>query len=397
MRRFWIVVLLLLATLPISAQDGLPPIISADNVAQLQSVMMMNFHEPNRVIQNSVAGYTVPRPKEELHQEYWKPDFQTGWFSLIYGSNSVLLSTTRAIYFVSIRSDEAVYTSWSGLKVDSIGGLIDFYYQYDMSASVHRGENMFYVKLDDLQYRGIGASFEVLSDGIPTGIWTDCNSDAWGDCGAWLEVEFLGNKSRSEVIRLPYIAELDGGHYEVQLEYEDLETIPYAPAQDPQAVVRIGRIPLPYVVTSSVTGIVKLWNIQTGEVLYEVDNGTGQPSVFGNINADATHFVWRDNASETLYLLDFETGENREVAQLNGEYAQWFFLSNDASTILAVNLNFEPIVVAWDVETGEKTVLGEYRQCNRPQPDMARLSRDGTTLVIGCDTGLDVWRVVEDE
>jgi hypothetical protein len=51
-------------------------------------------------------------------------------------------------------------------------------------------------------------------------------------------------------------------------------------------------------------------------------------------------------------------------------------------------------VVAWDVKTGERTILGEYRECNRPQPDMTRLSEDGTTLVIGCDTGLDIWRIV---
>ena len=159
------------------------------------------------------------------------------------------------------------------------------------------------------------------------------------------------------------------------------------------AVVRIGRIPLPYVVTSSLDGIVKLWNLDTGEIVYEVDNGTGEPSVFGNINADATHLVWRDNANQTLYLLNFETGENREIAPLNGDYAQWYFLSNDASVIIAVNLGGEPNVVVWDTETGERTNLGNYRECDRPQPDMARLTEDGSTLIIGCDTGLDIWRI----
>jgi hypothetical protein len=135
--------------------------------------------------------------------------------------------------------------------------------------------------------------------------------------------------------------------------------------------------------------------LETGETLYEVDNGTGQPSVFGAINNPPTHLVWRDNANESLYLLNFETGENQLIDELNGDYAQWFFLGHDASVILAVNLGFEPNIVAWDVATGERTVLGEYRPCNRPQPDMARLSADGTTLVIGCDTGLDIWRIVD--
>jgi hypothetical protein len=57
-----------------------------------------------------------------------------------------------------------------------------------------------------------------------------------------------------------------------------------------------------------------------------------------------------------------------------------------------VDVDDEPVVVAWDVATGQQYHLGTYRQCNRP-PDMARLSEDGTTLVIACDTGLDIWRV----
>ncbi len=173
----------------------------------------------------------------------------------------------------------------------------------------------------------------------------------------------------------------------------DYPVIAYAPAIDLDAVVRIGRIEPPYVVTSSAHGVIRLWDIQQGDLLVVTHNGTGKPSVFGNINANATHLVWRDELSESLYLLNFQTGENRKIADLNGKYVQWFFLSHDASVILGINMDFEPNIIAWDTTTGEKTILGEYRQCNRPQPDMARLSRDGTTLVIGCDTGLDVWRV----
>jgi WD40 repeat protein len=174
-----------------------------------------------------------------------------------------------------------------------------------------------------------------------------------------------------------------------------IDSLAYAPADDADAIVRIGRIPPPYTVTSSREGVVKLWNIQTGTVVYEVDNGTGEAAVFGAINSDATHLIWRDSRNESLYLLNFETGENRFVANLEGQYAQWYFLSNDASVALAVNLGFEPNVVAWDTVTGEQSILGEYRECSRPQPDMARFSTDGTTLVIGCDTGLDIWRVLQ--
>jgi WD40 repeat protein len=174
----------------------------------------------------------------------------------------------------------------------------------------------------------------------------------------------------------------------------ELEFLAYAPANDTDAVVRIGGIPPPYTVTSSRDGMVKLWNIQTGEVVYEVDNGTGEAAVFGAINSDATRLIWRDSQNEALYLLNFETDENRFIGNLNGQYAQWYFLSNDASVTLAVNLSFEPNIVAWDTTTGEQIFLGDYRECSRPQPDMARLSENGTTLVIGCDTGFDIWRIV---
>jgi hypothetical protein len=158
-------------------------------------------------------------------------------------------------------------------------------------------------------------------------------------------------------------------------------------------VVRIGRIPAPYAVTSTEDGQVTLWHWPTNERRAFVNNGMGQPSVFGNINASASHLVWRDNENSTLYLLDFVSGENRLIAPLNGEYVQWFFLSADASVVLGVNVEFDPIVAAWDAATGERFDLGSYLPCQRPQPDMARLSADGTTLVIGCDAGLQFWRV----
>lgn len=172
-----------------------------------------------------------------------------------------------------------------------------------------------------------------------------------------------------------------------------VQELPYLPAQDPEAVVRIGRVPLPYVVTSSEDGGVKLWNVSSASLLMDINNGTEQPSVFGNINALASALVWRDNSSESLYLLDFSNGENRIITPLNGDYVQWFFLSPSADVVLAVGVGGAPNVVAWDVATGTRYDLGEYRPCARPQPDMARLSADGTTLMIGCAAGFQAWRV----
>lgn len=200
----------------------------------------------------------------------------------------------------------------------------------------------------------------------------------------WVGLEVLTLDQASEIVR-------------VNVKTGEKQVLPYLPANDSEAVVRIGRVPYPYVVTSSETGIVKVWDLDAQTLLYEVDNGTGQPSVFGNINATATHLVWRDNANETLYLLDFLTGKNSPIDALNGDYAQWYFLSIPADLILAAHLGDSPSVIAWDVMSGERTILGNYRTCNRPQPDMARLSVDGSTLAIGCGLGLEVWRVVMPE
>jgi hypothetical protein len=167
--------------------------------------------------------------------------------------------------------------------------------------------------------------------------------------------------------------------------------IPYAPADDPNALVRIGRILPPYVVTSSPEGEVKLWNLETGDILASADIGD-MPAVFGQISPNGQFLVWRDPLSQTMSLLNFETGENVPVAQLDGAYFQAFFVSDDGSVIMAVDEDFEPRVVAWIVATGERIDLGEFRACSRV-PDMIRMSHDMTTLVIGCDTGLDIWRV----
>lgn len=80
------------------------------------------------------------------------------------------------------------------------------------------------------------------------------------------------------------------------------------------------------------------------------------------------------------------------VARLDDDYINYILVSPEADVILGVHVGDEPIIAAWDVATGERTDLGAYRECSRT-PDMARLSGDGTTVVVGCDTGLDIWRV----
>lgn len=350
MRKLVIIALFLISVSGFAQDNPTPPPISAENFLNLQSVAHIDFDD-------------------------FDSDFDSGWFALDNnGLRYALSDVTGRVYVV--HEDGSIEFSFTVLDDGNAypGSLVDADFGvHTILYTVHVIDNQVYL-----------GSIQTELSGIPQSIWVNDT-----EMGGRFFIEILPVDTNIDAQILAFrINSMEAGFY-----LED--TFPYAPAQDTEAVVRIGRIRPPYAVTSSENGIVKLWNIETGTVLHTVDNGTGQAAVFGNINADATHLVWRDQDSNALYLLNFETGENRFVDNLDGAYVQWFFLSSDASVIIAINYDFAPDVVVWDVETGERTDLGEYRHCNRPQPDMARLSTDGTTLVTGCDTGLDIWRVVE--
>lgn len=343
--RKLIFLMLFLLSFSASAQDS-PEVINAANISRLQSVAQIDFADLDAEFDTGM---------------FWMNDFGN---RLIWGTSDGRIASLSdsQLYIDPVNNEYTGTRNLLAFDFDKIHDFVVSLYQYD--------ESIF-----------IAASRAEIS-GFPLDIWTN------DDFGIFVEtIDEFGRTYLWEYRMNPNT-----------LIMEDTVLGQFPLLQNTDDVVRIGRIPLPYIVTSTLDGHVRLRSIECFEcddfILYEVDNGTGQPSVFGAINLPPTHLVWRDNANESLYLLNFETGENRLIDELNGDYAQWFFLSPDASVILAVNLGFEPNIVAWDVATGERTVLGEYRQCNRPQPDMARLSADGTTLVIGCDTGLDIWRIV---
>ena len=112
------------------------------------------------------------------------------------------------------------------------------------------------------------------------------------------------------------------------------------------------------------------------------------------MNRDASALAWRDPDYQELHLLELTTGEDRLVAPLDGAYINYILVTPDADVILGVHVGAEPIVAAWAAATGERFDLGAYRECSRT-PDMARLSGNAAVLVIGCDTGVDIWRVGE--
>ncbi len=163
--------------------------------------------------------------------------------------------------------------------------------------------------------------------------------------------------------------------------------------------VLIGRIDFPLVVISSLADnalrVYRYPNSFDAESAseYILEHG---PAVSGAVNHAGTFLAWSGPASARLNHLDFDSGDNRVIAELGGSYAQYHLLTADASAIFAVNVDFAPKVYAWDVATGDQYDLGPYRECTRI-PDKVILSDDGRALIIGCDTGLDIWRVEESE
>jgi hypothetical protein len=220
----------------------------------------------------------------------------------------------------------------------------------------------------------------------PLRIWIDRPSRLW------LEVSPADASEQRKVIHLPTdIGErFQSGD---TVPEEAMTTLPSGPENDPDAFLRIGRIQAPLALTTTQNGLLSRWNLETGQV-----TATAQLDILpglGQVNATAQYFGWRDAQSTALYLLDFETGENWLVAPLLGRYVPFLVVTRNGDVIIGVNIDSESVVVAWDAVTGQRHELGEYRPCNR-QPDMVRLSQDGTTLVIGCDTGLDIWQIEGD-
>lgn len=344
-----------------------PPPITAENVTELQAVAQVAF---------AALG-------DELGA------FATGWFAMDEtGQRFVVRDADNRVAIINetgtvLETYALAPTEADALRPNLVDAALNA--ENNILAALYSSGDTYTVNYADV---GIADGvYHIPSRNFPQSIWLDGRQ-------AYVEVMPATPEQAPFILAMPVPFYGDQTHIlGDSIAEDDLPSIPYAPASEAQAVVRIGRIPPPYAVTSTLEGTVSLWDLQRGERLHEVANGTGEPSVFGAINAEATHLVWRDNANQTLYLLDFSTGEQVEIDQLDGAYAQWFFLTPGADVILAVNLDFVPHVFAWDVATGERFDLGPYRTCERPQPDMARLSADGSTLVIGCDTGLDVWRI----
>lgn len=339
----WRLALFLLILSPIVAQDDVVPL-DADNLTNLQSALTIDF--------------------ANLPDDIGAVD--SGWFVLSDDGSrvAVVRQDGGLVVFDTVTGDIAETYAITGEDGEPTA-VLDADFDGETVTSLHSDGMNYLVAIGDERY-----PLDVGLD-MPVRLWLDGSS-------IWLEV-----------------LALDDPHYVMQipLDGSDITTLPSGPENDMDAYVRIGRIPAPLAITSTADGLVKRWNLETGAVTAEVQLET--PPVFGRVDeTTGRHLAWRDPESQGLYLLDFETGDNQFVAELGGEYIQALLLSPQADVIVAVATGDDESVSAWDVETGAFTLLGPYRECSRV-PDMIRLSADGTTLVIGCDTGLDIWRVTD--
>jgi len=342
-----------------SAQDA-SSVITAENIHQLHSVNHINFAD-----WQSQAG-----------------KIENGWFTM--NADGSRLAVLNRVGGVVIGDDKGqVIDHYSIPGSDNLPtSVLDVAFRMNNSAvvSAHVEGGAYYVA-----YRNYDAHqteyFRFDTADVPLRIWETGS--------VWLEV------SPADYTRGRYVQNLTPAvsntlRTNAILPSDALHELPSGPENDPDAFLRIGRIDAPFAITVTQSFLVKRWNLQTGEV-----TSTAQLNELpgaGALSTDGRYFAWRDGQSKNLHLLDFESGKDRLITSLQGSYIPFLLLNSSASVIIGINVALKPVVVAWDTTTGEQVDLGEYRSCDR-QPDMVRLSHDSTTLVIGCNQGLDIWRV----
>lgn len=323
------------------------PLISAENLARLSSHSRIDFAD--------IPG--------ELHIGWFEAKADAGEF--------IVFDRAGQLYRVSAAG---VVDNWTFVEPggDQLFSLIDAAYFDDEAHALYRLDDNYFINERQLE-----ADYEPL---------------ALSAYGGSLFVEAL------DIHRQTFFRQYSAGEAAGGWQFIGETPLPLADPQKP--AVRIGRIDFPLVLYSSLedSGL-RLYRFPDAFAPekgrdYILQHG---PAVYGAVNGAAgSHFAWSDPASARLNLLDFASGESNVVAEIGGAYAQYHLLTADASAILIVNLDFRPEVFAWDTATGQQFNLGPYRSCGRI-PDKVTLSADGSALIIGCDTGLDIWRVSDNK
>lgn len=346
---------------PLAAADASPATITAENVRLLAPVARIDFADAVTRVEN-------------------------GWFALdAAGQRAAVISREQSLLIWNAEGaliDQYSIPGSDGLPTTVLDAA--FSPHDDLLISTHHEGGFYYVA-----YRWLQAAYheyyQFPTQDVPLRVWPDADSPTQ----AWLEVSPFDSLLPRYVVQLRPLP-LGRIRQNEVLSADEVVTLPSGPENDPDSFIRVGRLRPPLAVTVTREGLAKRWNLQTGAV--EAEAQIAALPGAGQLSADGRYFAWRDNDSQFLHLLDFETGIDREAASLDGAYIPFLLLPPAADVIIGVDIAGAPIVAAWDAQTGARIDLGEYRDCGR-QPDMARLSKDGTTLVIGCDKGLEFWRI----
>lgn len=359
--RWIIFIALFYAALPVAAQDS--PVVTIDNLTALAPSAQIDFDNLPAEVGEVLSGGFALDPSGQ-------------WLAIRNRDNAVAIFTTSGdlVDVYSIPGADGLPDTVLDSAFNRAGTLL--------ASIVSDGATYTTaIRLVDQQLTAL-QPFPLAPD-IPLRVWFDAEEPYY-----WLEVTPVDPGESAYLVRLPYV--LPGI---AALEVESV-IVPFAPDAEPDTFARFGRINAPYAVTATQAGGVTIWNLEQGEAIARAQV-EGLP-VFGGLNRDASALAWRDPSYTELHLLDLTTGEDRLVAPLDGTYINYILVTPPADVILGVHVGEESIVAAWDSATGERTDLGAYRDCTRT-PDMARLSGNATVLVIGCDTGIDIWRVSESE
>lgn len=354
---FFVVVLSL--ALPTLAQpDPTPVAITAENVAQLQSIQTYDYADAPPDVLPASGLFAVDSSGERIVTFGRYAEEPPGSLAILWGYDDAprvnRIDDGSILRFLS-PDGACLYAGYRG-----------YYKVYHLQPDAEVAGEVF-VSND-------------FGDDTVNFMWLGEESSADTVCNLNVYAEVMNDVGRSYII-----------NPQQEVIVEEL----FVQQDDDVRMARVGRIDPPEALTVTLDGTLFFWDMAANEIVNSVE--IGQLATYGAMNQAATRYVYMSEFYDALYYVDFDTNTPQLLAEVPA-YISHLDLSNDGSVLVGVDPEDVPGTVnAWLVPAGERLQLGPYRTCDRIQPDMVELTADGTTLVIGCDAGLDVWRVVTTE
>lgn len=351
-----LIICLLIATMPATAQS--PSIISADNIHLLQSTSKIDFSALPDEIQPASGQFVINHDATAIvtfGNEVGEPPFSRAirWDN----ENDLVINKIDDSSLVRYLTDDGrcLYVGYVG---------------YIMVYAFNANQDEADVWLGPLELP--------TAEDSAVNFWMDDDST----CTADFYVEVAAHDG--DLNTLHVVDET------LEVLHEDIFALP-----DETVAARVGRIPPPLALTLDFDGNLYRWDMSTDDITATLN--VDDVAMFGKLNNSGTHYVWLPNTRDGLYIADFADRSYERVVTFDDLYVSHLILSDEADVVIGVDpYDDRGTVRAWNLLSDERLELGEYRHCERVQPDLAKLSGDGTALVIGCDTGIDIWRVMTD-